>query len=210
MFKTSSILVLICALVFAGCGGSKHHSSSGLPPASTLTFSTTSVPTVVNGSAYSTNFSVGGNVGAVTFSLTSGSMPQGLSLSSSGAVSGVPTIVAGAQFTVRVRATDTVTSVEKDFTFKAAKTVAISTTTLTSGTRNSAYSGTLFAVGGTQPYTWSVVSGTTPPGLTVATTGLISGTPTTAGTFLFTVKVVDTTDAEGQVTDQKQVTLVIQ
>ncbi len=46
--------------------------------------------------------------------------------------------------------------------------------------------------GGTSPFTWSVSTGALPPGLTLgASTGLLSGTPTTAGSYAFTVKVTD-------------------
>lgn len=45
-----------------------------------------------------------------------------------------------------------------------------------------------------QPYTWTVDSGTLPPGLSLSSRGAITGTPTAAGTFLFTMKLVDATD----------------
>jgi Putative Ig domain len=54
----------------------------------------------------------------------------------------------------------------------------------------------LFASGGIQPYTWSVVAGALPPGLALPKReNTISGTPTTAGTFTFTVRVTDDLDA---------------
>jgi hypothetical protein len=57
-----------------------------------------------------------------------------------------------------------------------------------------AYTDTLTATGGTTPYTWSVSAGSLPPGITLtASTGVLAGTPTTAGTFSFTVKVTDAT-----------------
>ncbi|PYI87839.1 MAG: hypothetical protein DME26_04875, partial [Verrucomicrobia bacterium] len=62
---------------------------------------------------------------------------------------------------------------------------------LSSGTVNAFYSTTLAASGGQQPYTWSFVSGSLPGGLNLSSGGTISGTPNTAGTFSFTVRVSD-------------------
>ena len=64
-----------------------------------------------------------------------------------------------------------------------ASLLGVTTTTLAAGNVGSAYSQTLSAVGGTGSYTWAVTAGTLPAGLTLATgTGVISGTPTAAGT----------------------------
>ena len=54
-----------------------------------------------------------------------------------------------------------------------------------------AYSDTLTATGGTAPYTWSVNAGTLPPGITLSAAGVLSGTPTTTGSYPFTVNVTD-------------------
>lgn len=72
---------------------------------------------------------------------------------------------------------------------------SITTTSLASGTVGTAYSQTLAATGGTTPYKWSLTSGTLPAGLSLnATSGTISGTPTTAATSNFTVQVTDSSN----------------
>jgi uncharacterized repeat protein (TIGR03803 family) len=69
---------------------------------------------------------------------------------------------------------------------------AVTTASLPGGFTEAAYSAALAAADGLAPYTWSVTSGSLPAGLTLnATTGVISGTPTQAGTSNFTVAVKD-------------------
>lgn len=79
--------------------------------------------------------------------------------------------------------------------------LTISTAFLLPGTVGVAYSQTLTAVSGTPAYNWTLFSGSLPPGLALAGgTGIISGTPTTVGTYSFTVQVQDTiTDTDTQV-----------
>ena len=74
--------------------------------------------------------------------------------------------------------------------------LAITTTSLTGGTVTEAYTATLTATGGTgSGYAWSVSAGTLPGGMTLAGTGILSGTPTAAGTFNFTAAVTDSSQA---------------
>jgi len=67
----------------------------------------------------------------------------------------------------------------------------ITTSSLSSGTQGSAYNATLSATGGTTPYTWSLPSGSLPAGLSLSSSGVISGTPIATGTSSFTVQVTD-------------------
>jgi len=79
---------------------------------------------------------------------------------------------------------------------------------LPDGTVNTAYSTTLAASGGTPPYTWSVTSGSVPPGLSLSPPdGKLSGTPTSTGTFSFTVRVQDSANPSADST--KQLTLAV-
>ena len=70
--------------------------------------------------------------------------------------------------------------------------LAITTTTLPSVIKGTPYNKQVVATGGTPSYTWSISSGLLPTGLTLnSSTGFISGTPTVAGGFSFTVMVRD-------------------
>jgi uncharacterized protein (TIGR03437 family) len=71
--------------------------------------------------------------------------------------------------------------------------LAITTQTLPAGQLNVTYTQTLAATSGTAPYTWALLSGTLPRGLSVSAAGVISGKPTTAGTFAFVVQLTDNT-----------------
>ena len=64
--------------------------------------------------------------------------------------------------------------------------------TLAPGRVGVSYATGVFADGGVPPYRWSLVAGALPPGLSLTTSpGRITGTPTTAGTFTFTLRVAD-------------------
>ncbi|PYU10769.1 MAG: hypothetical protein DMG37_19195, partial [Acidobacteria bacterium] len=78
-----------------------------------------------------------------------------------------------------------------DVVFNTTMPLAIASTALPNGVVSSPYSQNLSASGGASPYMWSLQSGSLPPGLTLSSSGLISGTPTQAGTFNFTVQVTD-------------------
>jgi hypothetical protein len=63
------------------------------------------------------------------------------------------------------------------------------------GTLAQAYSTSLVAAGGSQPYTWEVTAGSLPPGLKLnQAAGVLSGTPASAGNYTFTIKVSDNTN----------------
>ena len=69
--------------------------------------------------------------------------------------------------------------------------LVITTTSLPNGISNGAYSATLTASGGTAPYNWSVAGGSLPPGITLSSVGILSGTPTMTGIFNFIASVSD-------------------
>jgi hypothetical protein len=78
-------------------------------------------------------------------------------------------------------------------TCTSSSSVRISTTSLVDGTVSIGYSQQLAATGGTLPYTWTLDSGALPTGLSLSSSGLISGTPSTVGSFDFVIRVTDST-----------------
>jgi hypothetical protein len=94
----------------------------------------------------------------------------------------VVTATSQADRTKSSTATVTVTSISS---------LSITTSSLSSALSGTAYSAALSASGGTPPYNWSISWGALPPGMSLSTSGVISGTTTDTGTFAFTAKVTD-------------------
>src|SRR5882762_8602685 len=89
-----------------------------------------------------------------------------------------------------------VTSNTATLTVNPAQPPQITTTSLPSGQVQTSFSASLQATGGGSPYTWLVIGGQLPNGLTLSSSnGTISGTPTLAGTFMFTIQVDDNAGA---------------
>ncbi|MGU3404523.1 beta strand repeat-containing protein [Methylobacterium brachiatum] len=150
-------------------------------------------PRGIAGSAYSFTFGAAGGQQPYSFSLAQGSLPFGLALSSSGTISGTP-FVAGTTSNLVVRVTDAngTTRDTAPFSITLADQLTVASGPTSIGTTGLAYSSAFAAAGGTAPYSFALVSGSLPPGLSLATSGAISGTPTAAGSYgPFGVRVVD-------------------
>jgi hypothetical protein len=190
ILSTASVLrLLICAvvaMVAMNCG----HAAS----AATLQVTTAKLPAGYVGLAYSAKLAAtGGSAAGYTWSISTGALPNGLTLApSTGLISGKPTVTAVTAFTLSVK-----DSAAHTATAKLALTVylplTVSTTKLATGYLNLPYSATLTATGGSSiGHKWSISAGTLPPGIGLAAaTGIISGKPTATGSSAITVKVTD-------------------
>ena len=161
-----------------------------------VSISPLTLPAGDNGVAYNQTISASGGTGskALAVSNIQNAIP-GLNVPVSGnnvlTIGGTPTATGTETFTVT--ATDSLgasTFTNYSITINTAL-ASLSPATLPGGDVGIAYSKTITTSGGTTPYVFSVSSGTLPPGLTLSTGGLISGTPTTVGTATFTVMATD-------------------
>jgi uncharacterized protein (TIGR03437 family) len=149
------------------------------------------IPPGAVGNPYNVTLAGTGGVAPVAYTILSGTLPAGLTLGSNGVISGTPT--AAGSFPIVIRATDAASATSQlAATLRIlASTLAISSSGLANAQLNQPYTSTLSASGGSAPYTFNLVTGTLPTGLTLSPNGNISGTPTAAGIYQVTYRVVD-------------------
>ena len=170
---------------------------------SQLTITTTTLPSTVVGHPYSQTIATSGGANPITFAVSSGSLPAGLTLNTAtGVISGAPTTATGSPFSFTIRATDaTAGSASANFTLTIYTAPTI-ITSLPNWTINRPYSQTIVVAGGVSPITFAVTSGSLPTGLSLNTnTGTISGTPisSSGSPFSFTITATDAeTDTASQ------------
>jgi hypothetical protein len=166
---------------------------------------TTTVPSGTRFVPYTATLNATGGIPPLTWTLNGGALPTGLSLSSAGVISGMPTALGTASFTVRV-ADSSGGSASRGFSIAiVAGTFGITTTSLPGGVQGFPYSTALQAVGGPTPHTWSLVSGTLPPGFSLTPAGVLQGTTTSPVTRSIRVRATDSSGAG----DERDFSLVI-
>ncbi|MCW2528427.1 MAG: hypothetical protein JWM76_3287 [Pseudonocardiales bacterium] len=184
---TSALALL--GLAVAPSAGAVTPSAGAVTP---LSVSTTTLVNGAVGSAYSTTLSATGGTKPYRWKLVGGGVPNGLTLSSTGVISGTPTL--NGKWSLSPGVVDgSGHTASRALTLKITVPIAINTTALPNGLLGTAYSSTLVASGGTAPYTWKLAAGGVPDGLSLSTTGTISGTPTRLGKWSLTPKVTDAT-----------------
>ena len=164
----------------------------------TLTVNPASLPNGTNGTPYSQTVTASGGTGSYTFAVTAGALPAGLSLSSAGAITGTPSGSGPSTFTIQATDSNANTGSRPYTVTINLAPLTINPPSLPAGTVGTAYSQTVIASGGTAPYSYAVLSGSLPPGLTLNPgSGAITGTPTTGGAYSFTVQATDATPNTG-------------
>ena len=189
-------LTALLALVVVSAAGAVAFADQPCPPADPAFL----CPSGVVDAPYSVKLEAKPNLGTTSWSYTliSGSPPPGITLRSDGLISGTPTQAGASRFGVLLQSDQGAGSSDREFSITIAPRVLVTTETAGPATRGVPYSLALSAVlkssstataPSSSPLGWTVVSGQLPPGLTLgATDGVISGTPTTVGSYPFSVR----------------------
>jgi hypothetical protein len=156
-----------------------------------LAIVTTTIVGGKQGTPYSETLVARGGVPPLTWSLASGTLPAGILVESTGALSGTPTEFGIFNFSVRVTdAEDTKRDLALVLTLSALNPMVL-TSSVPRGRVDQAYETQLEAEGGEMPYRWAIAAGALPMGVTLAQNGELAGTPTEGGDFTFSVRVTD-------------------
>lgn len=162
----------------------------------TITIASGTLPNPTVGTAYSQTITANGGIAPYSYVITVGDLPFGMSLNSAGVLSGTPTASGTFNFTVHVMDGSTGNgpySGTRVYSLTVSPpTINITPPVMPAITAGVAFSQTITASGGTGPYTYVITGGSTPTGLSLAAaTGILSGTPTAAGPYSFTVTATD-------------------
>jgi hypothetical protein len=174
------------------------------------------LPAGATGTAYSTTLTVTGGIGPYQWNQPTGNFPPGVNFSSTSGgtvnLSGTPTLAGHYTFTITVTDSGNPTSltspsVSYSIDVTSNSSLSIITTSLPNGVVNTNYSSNLQATGGSGGYSWSLAagSGPLPTGITLSSSGSISGTTGSAGSYPITVEVTDSNND----TKTQSLTLVI-
>ena len=170
-----------------GLSGAQNFAWTILP---SPVITSASLPTPIYGQPYTKSAQASGGTQPLTYAVTSGSLPSGISMTAAGVFSGSSKVTTATTFTITVTDLNQLTGMQT-FTWSIAPPPAFSASPLPSPILKSPYSQSIGITGGTAPFNYSVTSGSLPPGVALSASGVFSGTPTTVGTYPFTVTVKD-------------------
>ncbi len=183
-----------CTIAANQAGNTQYNAA----PQVTQTFSiadvfriiTTVFPDAYTNQSYRQTLTATSGTPPYTWSITSGALPTGLALSSSGDISGTPAAAGTSCFTAQAKDAHNIQAA-KEFSIVVYRPLAVATALLLDTSIGLFYSQTMPATGGDTHYNWAIISGTLPAGLTLSSDGVISGTPTKTGTSNFMLQVKD-------------------
>ncbi|HKQ75528.1 MAG TPA: Ig domain-containing protein [Blastocatellia bacterium] len=169
----------------------RQRANAAAPPPCPVPLPNANLPDATVGWPYSEYLSFSRSKGAFTYVLLKGKLPPGLTLSSSDEISGTPLKSGSYTFTAMATIGGNCFAI-RDYTINVeCPTITFFPSSLPAGAVGTPYSQDIHLDGGTKPISASLISGSLPPGVTIDASGLLSGAPTTAGIFYFTLRGTD-------------------
>lgn len=167
------------------------------------------VPDGVTGTVVSYRYRAIGGRGPYTWAVTSGSLPPGVTMDATGLVSG--TYTTGGSYSWTVTVTDSAGDTDPLADTALVTAALYLTGDAPDGVIGAPYSFSYTPHSGTAPYsTWTISAGALPPGITLnPTTGALSGTPTTAGSYSWTVRLVDSAAVAATLADSATIPVAV-
>jgi len=195
-------LSLMFCIVCAGCGS--PSTNTGGP----LSIASSALPIGTVGSSYSYSMPASGGTPPYVWKLSSGTLPAGLTVNTKGTIHGTPVASGTTTFSVTAQDSEAVPiTASATFSLTVESELMVTSISLPSGAEGVPYTANLEGAGGAAPYTWSLLSGELPSGLNLSQPGVISGTPSSSGTSMFSVQVTDSESSVQTAIAQLQITV---
>ncbi|MBS9721441.1 putative Ig domain-containing protein [Tianweitania sp. BSSL-BM11] len=169
--------------------GSQAYTLTVVAPG--IAMSPSSLPKAAVAVAFSQTLSASGGAAPYAFAVSSGALPTGVTLAADGKLSGTPTVAGSFSLMVTVTDANGFAGTQTFTLDVSAPAIVLAPGSLPAATGSAAYAEMISASGGLGDYTFKVTSGTLPTGLSLALDGALSGVPTVAGSFNFTVTATD-------------------
>ncbi|HMV84552.1 MAG TPA: SBBP repeat-containing protein [Blastocatellia bacterium] len=174
----------------------KVGESTGCPG---IAISPSALPAGTSGLPYTQQLTASGGSAPYTFTISAGNLPVGLNLFTDGLLAGTPTVFGTFNFTVTATAANSCAGTQNYSLVinPPCGTLSIDPPFIPTGMVGTNYNQPLTGGGGTAPYSFTVISGVLPSGVSLNANGVLIGTPQFSGSFTFTVRVMDANGCQG-------------
>ena len=189
LYQSTAYWVRVTSASSSSAASSGTANITVQPPESVTIFTPAILPVGYVGSALSQTMKAGGGTAPYQWTLTAGALPDGLTLSADGLISGIATSAGSFSFTLQ--AEDDAGNTDSRAFSAVISDLAVLALPPPPAVKGVAYAHSLAATGGSPPYAWALVSGALPGGLALNAAGIVTGTAAAVGGSTVNVRVTD-------------------